>query len=204
MCEPPPQIQKLSSQPSKQTPKQQCAAFKSCTGQLYLTIISARPTNKDNLYYNCDQCHNSQCTHCKHWALDHGFDDVSNVINLMTDVRAEVITSKLNYCHSCIQCNQWLLRETRFCEIYGYKRTLVDENGNRVKTNEEFWPCPGCKVMVQKEEEDSCNHMTCTNCDTHWCWSCRHNLGKGKEHETFQNHLKVCTSTQKNICISKQ
>lgn len=31
-------------------------------------------------------------------------------------------------------------------------------------------PCPGCGVPIEKN--DGCNHMTCSNCQEHWCWVC--------------------------------
>ena len=31
--------------------------------------------------------------------------------------------------------------------------------------------CPSCGVMTEKI--DGCNHITCTNCNTHWCFLCK-------------------------------
>ena len=30
--------------------------------------------------------------------------------------------------------------------------------------------CPGCAQSITKD--GGCNHMSCTQCGTHWCWTC--------------------------------
>lgn len=42
--------------------------------------------------------------------------------------------------------------------------------------------CPGCGEGAVKEDEDSCDHMTCFNCDAEWCWSCKADRNKIKAH----------------------
>lgn len=37
--------------------------------------------------------------------------------------------------------------------------------------------CPSCSSGVEKI--DGCNHMTCQNCKTHFCWICKHSAGNG-------------------------
>lgn len=32
--------------------------------------------------------------------------------------------------------------------------------------------CPGCGLKIIKSK--GCDHMTCTQCDTSWCWGCRY------------------------------
>lgn len=38
--------------------------------------------------------------------------------------------------------------------------------------------CPGCKAPTQKGP--ACNHMTCTQCHTHWCWVCGTRVSSGE------------------------
>jgi hypothetical protein len=38
-------------------------------------------------------------------------------------------------------------------------------------------PCPGCNVPIEKAE--GCNHMTCTRCRTHICWTCLQTFPEG-------------------------
>uniref|UniRef100_A0A1I7UKN9 RBR-type E3 ubiquitin transferase n=1 Tax=Caenorhabditis tropicalis TaxID=1561998 RepID=A0A1I7UKN9_9PELO len=33
-------------------------------------------------------------------------------------------------------------------------------------------PCPRCKTLILKEDDGSCNHMTCTLCKAEFCWLC--------------------------------
>eukprot|EP00928_Gymnodinium_smaydae_P017434 TRINITY_DN1665_c2_g1_i2.p1 TRINITY_DN1665_c2_g1~~TRINITY_DN1665_c2_g1_i2.p1 ORF type:complete len:559 (+),score=77.10 TRINITY_DN1665_c2_g1_i2:88-1677(+) len=32
--------------------------------------------------------------------------------------------------------------------------------------------CPRCQAVVEKADEDSCDHMTCVRCSHEFCWSC--------------------------------
>merc|ERR1712217_447154 len=32
--------------------------------------------------------------------------------------------------------------------------------------------CPRCRVIVEKADSDSCDHMTCAACSHEFCWSC--------------------------------
>lgn len=32
--------------------------------------------------------------------------------------------------------------------------------------------CPRCRAMVEKQDDESCDHMTCAQCKHEFCWSC--------------------------------
>lgn len=50
------------------------------------------------------------------------------------------------------------------------------EEWNRIFNNSSFWvkqnakPCPSCQVPIEKST--GCNHMTCSQCGTNFCWLC--------------------------------
>lgn len=35
-----------------------------------------------------------------------------------------------------------------------------------------YKPCPRCRAMVEKLDDESCDHMTCAQCRHEFCWSC--------------------------------
>jgi hypothetical protein len=52
-------------------------------------------------------------------------------------------------------------------------------------TVSQFRECPGCKTMV--EHTGACDHMQCTNCDTHFCMVCGYT--PGEEDESVYEHM---------------
>jgi hypothetical protein len=45
------------------------------------------------------------------------------------------------------------------------------------KNTHDVKACPGCNVHIEKAE--GCNHLTCTRCRTHICWSCLKTFPQG-------------------------
>lgn len=85
------------------------------------------------------------------------------------------------YCGAefCCACGQ----EPHFpvhCQTrtYWYQQ-LHDEKTNFTWIEKYTKPCPQCKTSIEKNQ--GCNHMTCTNCRTEFCWLC---LKKDWRHET--------------------
>ena len=37
---------------------------------------------------------------------------------------------------------------------------------------DEYKSCPRCKTMINKMDDGSCNHMTCSICGAQFCWLC--------------------------------
>jgi IBR domain, a half RING-finger domain len=55
------------------------------------------------------------------------------------------------------------------CRKYKLDR-LKDEQQTAALMDEIAMRCPGCQRPVEKN--NGCNHMTCSNCGTEWCWLC--------------------------------
>ena len=53
------------------------------------------------------------------------------------------------------------------CRESANARSLLGSAAPAAKTKN----CPGCGIHVEKN--GGCNHITCLNCDTHWCWVCQ-------------------------------
>lgn len=49
--------------------------------------------------------------------------------------------------------------------------SLRESTIQALEQGDSFKQCPGCEVMV--ERETGCNVISCTNCDTVWCFACR-------------------------------
>ena len=45
-------------------------------------------------------------------------------------------------------------------------------------------PCPKCKSPIEKNS--GCMHMTCSNCDHHFCWLC---MGSQADHRLQGDHF---------------
>ena len=79
-----------------------------------------------------------------------------------------------------------------------------------------FRECPGCSVMIEKM--DGCNHMTCSNCNTHFCWICmlafdedtiydhiRDTHNGTSENSTYHNYLDMLNTNKIDfLCIPQE
>lgn len=68
---------------------------------------------------------------------------------------------------------RWKIKEVGARECLGPVPTLthfVCEGCSSPLEDAESKTCPGCDVPVFKSM--GCNHMTCTQCQCHWCWVC--------------------------------
>jgi hypothetical protein len=52
-------------------------------------------------------------------------------------------------------------------------------------------PCPGCAAPTFKD--GGCNHVSCTQCDTDWCWSCGgREDADGSKWDSIYDHMAGC------------
>lgn len=65
--------------------------------------------------------------------------------------------------HDHIKCSQVVSRD--------------DELLRKWEGEHDVKKCPGCRVLIEKV--DGCNHMTCTRCQTHVCWTCMEVFDQG-------------------------
>jgi hypothetical protein len=85
--------------------------------------------------------------------------------------------------HVCQDCKDRHVKENALHLIKGFQKCIQDytqgdggfwyPSGIHVDDRSEdnaYRPCPGC--MDMKSKGDGCGHMTCTSCNTHFCWCC--------------------------------
>ncbi|KAF2817152.1 uncharacterized protein BDZ99DRAFT_431051 [Mytilinidion resinicola] len=59
------------------------------------------------------------------------------------------------------------------CEDYEKRRIHKAEEEKSLKLIlQESKPCPGCQKRIEKADDRSCDHMTCSNCGYKFCWLC--------------------------------
>ena len=109
-----------------------------------------------------------------------------------------------NHCHDemrCPECEMSVCLKCKHqhsgfsCEqaesIRAHAITLSEEEIQLLISNVRV--CPGCTMMIEKLE--GCDHMTCTECGVHFCWSCMDRLGSNNPygvHITLLNNEWVC------------
>lgn len=67
----------------------------------------------------------------------------------------------------CVQCNENYGADTRHqCREAPIFNSLAERRAAN------SFPCPNPDCRVETERNGACMHMTCTQCDHHWCWYC--------------------------------
>lgn len=91
-------------------------------------------------------------------------------------------------------CPQCLVATCRYCYNVAHPTMTCEEHNMTDDDKLDAWKnvhnvkqCPKCKVNIEKN--DGCNHMTCSACDTHFCWTC----GEEQPHATIYTHMAICT-----------
>ena len=83
-----------------------------------------------------------------------------------------------------VQCPSCLLRICAACHQEAHEGfTCADDDSWNEEMQEwakdhDVKRCPGCRITIERIE--GCNHMTCTNCQTHICWVCMKTFPKGE------------------------
>lgn len=50
--------------------------------------------------------------------------------------------------------------------------------------------CPTCEFKTEKS--GGCNHITCINCFTHYCYLCGENMGDNNPIDHYKDQTKTC------------
>mmetsp|Transcript_18311 Transcript_18311/g.27120 ORF Transcript_18311/g.27120 Transcript_18311/m.27120 type:complete len:948 (+) Transcript_18311:648-3491(+) len=85
------------------------------------------------------------------------------------DGNHKLCSSKCEHCSTtfCFQCGA-PPHEPANCDHVAEWQRLVGNSSFWLKKNAK--PCPGCNAPIEKNM--GCNHMTCQNCETEFCWLC--------------------------------
>lgn len=143
------------------------------------------------------KCNNLVCRQCAiSWYSQSLPGTYVNISNIFCPFCKRVPTSKVLKKTNKVLCSLKLPKEIHNNMVYGWCNmcyTLKEShpiqcnvmNVNQVDThficsdcvinndvnNSLYKPCPTCDVMTQKIS--GCNHITCSNCMSHWCFECR-------------------------------
>lgn len=96
-------------------------------------------------------------------------------------------------CHNeiCIPCNV-VFHHGYTCDIYQGSKKDSDYSFKVWKqTTGNCRICPNCGTAIEKTE--GCNHMTCANCNGHFCWLCSKGFPTGN---AVYDHLPFCPRNQ--------
>lgn len=88
-----------------------------------------------------------------------------------------------------LQCPSCLLRLCPNCHVEAHDGFACPESGDSLLQewikSHDVKNCPGCKIPIERTE--GCNHMTCTQCQTHICWVCLQTFPRG---EGIYDHMR--------------
>ena len=124
---------------------------------------------KSVMFVFCRQesCKKITCFVCKTEVFDTEIDSDNEYLD---DFQVENLDKGLKYHMKCVELASF---KERFEKII--------ENSTGIQ-------CPGCAIVGRKD--DACNHMTCVNCETEWCYFCGKkilNEDNGSVYDHFDN-----------------
>jgi hypothetical protein len=125
------------------------------------------------------------------------------VVNAAFSAYIQSKTNEFHYCPSpdcpqiyrtaardtVLQCPSCLIRLCPNCHVEAHDGFACPESGDNLfqewMKNHDVKNCPGCKIPIERAE--GCNHMTCTQCQTHICWVCLQTFPRG---EGIYDHMR--------------
>lgn len=99
---------------------------------------------------------------------------------------------------SVVQCSECLAEICTSCKVIwhegmSYAEMRAAKDPDNLKTKElmrelGIHPCPRCSTNIEKTY--GCNHMTCSACQTHFCWYCMEDFGLGNGSLVYEHMRK--------------
>ena len=90
------------------------------------------------------------------------------VIMMDTPVHTVECRCGTAWCVSCKESGHWPASCRDYHDYRSYNKEI--EKYNMLENTVEGRPCPKCGIIWEKLY--GCNHMSCTQCGTHFCWGC--------------------------------
>ena len=123
--------------------------------------MSPDATSTDKLLY----CYDMGCVHRDGFIATNAY--TKNVDGAGRVARTPVAHVNCPNLHTLTFCER--CRDFESPAICGSEFSDMDEETLRlVRHNSK--PCPTCRILITKT--DGCNHMTCSGCEQHFCWTC--------------------------------
>lgn len=100
------------------------------------------------------------------------------LMNLMFSVKEFDHSMYYALCYKCIKIKEYMNKECAN-DIPDLKHFECDDHQINIHTMN----CPSCDIITEKSF--GCDHITCTQCNEHWCYAC--GMGFGKSDMSIDN-----------------
>ncbi|KZT61087.1 hypothetical protein CALCODRAFT_491746 [Calocera cornea HHB12733] len=144
--------------------------------------VSSGKENRWDALRTCPRCGLSFCAYCRRtW---HG------VLTRCVFAKAQAFVLEYQKAAEGSQARKAIEQRYGRANVLRLVAQHEEDEKNRAWLKQSTMPCPGCQVHVEKSF--GCNHMTCSKCGCHYCFSCGEKVNAQNPYAHFNDLRNKC------------